>query len=171
PAMVSFRHVYVDLRGKSDAERQEARELLDGYRRRIRNGSTSFEELEDEALDNPLISADNFGYLLRNDTRNQQLLGRAFVEAVFGLEEGEVEGVLESNVALHIVRITDKRAPRILTLDDPILPGRNVTVRQQIRALLASQKEQRALAAAVEEVVDTLRDEADITIFQENLPW
>lgn len=171
PAMVSFRHVYVDLRGKTDQQRQEARTLLDGYRRRVRSGNLTFDALAREALDDPAISADDFGYLLRNDARAQQLLGRAFIDAVFALEEGEVEGVLESNVALHIVRVTDKRAPRILGLNDPILPGQNVTVRQQIRNLLASEKEQQALAAAVEAVVAELRTEAEVTLFEANLPW
>lgn len=171
PAMVSFRHVYVDLRGKTDEERQEGRSLLEQYRRRLRNGGLTFEQLEREAIDNPAISSDDFGYLMRNDARSQQLLGRSFVNTVFGMEEGETGGVLESNVALHIVLVTDKREPRILTLDDPILPGQNVTVRRQIRTLLASQKEQQALAAAVEEVVAELRDEAEITVFEENLPW
>ncbi|HKJ86005.1 MAG TPA: peptidyl-prolyl cis-trans isomerase [Spirochaetia bacterium] len=171
PAMVSFRHVYVDLRGTTDQQREEARALLADYRRRIRNGNLTFDSLEREALDDPGISADDFGYLLRNDARAQQLLGRAFIDAVFALEEGAVEGVLESNVALHIVRVTDKRAPRILELDDPVLPGQNVTVRQQIRTLLASQKEQEALATAVEAVVAELREEAEITLFEANLPW
>ncbi len=171
PAMVSFRHVYVDLRGKTDQQRQEARALLDGYRRRIRSGNLTFDALAREALDDPTISADDFGYLLRNDARAQQLLGRAFIDSVFALEENAVEGVLESNVALHIVRVTDKRTARILGLDDPILPGQNVTVRQQIRTLLASQKEQEALAAAVDAVVAELRSEAEITLFEANLPW
>ncbi|MFW6289173.1 MAG: peptidylprolyl isomerase, partial [Spirochaetota bacterium] len=171
PAMVSFRHIYADLRGKNDQQRQEARALLDGYLRRIRSGNLTFDALEREALDDPAISADNFGYLIRNDARAQQLLGRAFIDAVFALEEDSVDGVLESNVALHIVRVTDRRAPRILGLDDPVLPGQNVTVRQQIRTLLASQKEQEALAAAVEAVVTELRTEAEITLFEANLPW
>lgn len=171
PAMISFRHVYTDLRGKSDAERQEARARLEDLRRQIRNGSLTFEQLEREALDDASISADNFGYLLRNDARSQQLLGRAFIDTVFGLEEGDVGGVFESNVALHIVLVTDKRGPRILELGDPILPGQDVTVRQQIRTLLASQKEQQALARAVEEVVDGLRGEAEVTVFDQNLPW
>lgn len=171
PAMVSFRHVYTDLRGKSDEEREQARELLEDYRRQIRNGSLTFEELERRALDDATISADNFGYLLRNDARSQQLLGREFIQTLFGLDEGDVDGVYESNVALHIVLITDKRSPRILGLDDPILPGENVTVRQQIRTQLAAQKEQQALARAVEEVVGELREEAEITVYDQNLPW
>ena len=171
PAMVSFRHVYTDLRGKSDEERAQARELLEGYRRQMRNGNLTFDALERQALDDASISADNFGYLMRNDARSQQLLGRAFIQTVFGLDEGDVGGVYESNVALHIVLITDKRSPRILGLDDPILPGQNVTVRQQIRTQLAAQKEQQALARAVEDVVANLRDEAEVTVYEQNLPW
>jgi len=171
PAMVSFRHVYADLRGKSDEERTRARELLERYRQQIRNGSLTFEELERRALDDASISADNFGYLMRNDARSQQLLGRAFIQTMFGLDEGEVGGVYESNVALHIVFVTDKRSARILGLDDPILPGQNVTVRQQIRSQLAAQKEQQALARAVEGVVADLRDEAEVTVYDQNLPW
>lgn len=171
PAMVSFRHVYADLRGKSDEERTRARELLERYRQQIRNGSLTFEELERRALDDASISADNFGYLMRNDARSQQLLGRAFIQTMFGLDEGDVGGVYESNVALHIVFVTDKRSARILGLDDPILPGQNVTVRQQIRSQLAAQKEQQALARAVEGVVADLRDEAEVTVYDQNLPW
>ena len=171
PAMVSFRHVYVDLRGKTDTERQAARIALDAYRRQIRNGSLTFEQLERRAFTDATIQADNFGYLLRNDPRSLQLLGRPFIDAVFGLSDGEVAGVLESSVALHIVLVTDRRSARILSLDDPILPGQTVTVRQQIRNLLASQKEQQALGAAVEAEVSVLRAEAEITVFESNLPW
>ena len=171
PAMVSFRHVYIDLRGKSEEERQRARTLLDGFRRRIQNGTLTFDQLVEQSLDDPTYTAADFGYLLRTDQRNSQPLGTRFVNAVFALDKVEVGGVLESNVALHIVRITDKRAARILELDDPILPGQTVTVRQQIRGLLAAQREQEALAAAVEALVTDLRQEAEITLFRQNLPW
>ncbi len=171
PAMVSFRHVYVDLRGKTDQERQAARASLEAYRRQIRSGALTFEQLERRAVDDAAISADNFGYLMRNDPRSQQLLGRSFIEALFGLSEGDIAGVLESNVALHIVLVTDRRSARILSLDDPILPGQNVTVRQQIRNLLANQKEQQALGRAVEKIVGDLRAEAEITVFESNVPW
>ncbi|MEE8441512.1 MAG: peptidyl-prolyl cis-trans isomerase, partial [Spirochaetia bacterium] len=171
PAMVSFRHIYIDLRGKSDAQREESRSEIADLRREIRDGAATFTEISRRSLDDPGFSAADFGYLLRNDPRNQSLLGRTFVEAIFALETGEASVVLESNVALHIVFITDKRAPRILGLDDPILPGQNVTVRQQIGGLLAAQKEQEALGAAVDALVAGLRLEAEMTIFDNNLPW
>jgi hypothetical protein len=169
--MVSFRHIYVDLRGRSDEERQEARALIDGYYRDIRNGTLTFDQVTRLALDDSRFAAADFGYLLRNDAQSIQLLGNAFVEQVFRLDSGEIGGVYESNVAIHIVRIADKRGPRILELDDPLLPGQSVTVRQQIESVLAGQREQEAFAIAVEELVAELREEADITIYDANIPW
>ena len=171
PAMVSFRHVYIDLRGKSDAQREASRLQMANLRREIRDGGATFDEVSQRSLDDPGFSAADFGYLLRNDPRNQSLLGRSFIDGVFSLETADVSEVLESNVALHIALITDKRAPRILGLDDPLLPGQNVTVRQQISELLAAQKEQAALGVAVDELVAELRMEAEITVFDNNLPW
>ncbi|MFP4375495.1 MAG: peptidyl-prolyl cis-trans isomerase [Spirochaetales bacterium] len=171
PAMVRFDHIYIDLRGKSETERQEARTTLDTLYRRIRSGATNYQQVFDNSVDNSSYSADDFGYLLRNDPRGSQLLGRPFVDRVFSLEEGSIAGVMESAVALHIVRIRDSRLPRILELGDPILPGQNVTVEQQIRNLLLQQRQQQALGRAVESVVTGLRDEAEIRIFSDNVPW
>jgi parvulin-like peptidyl-prolyl isomerase len=169
--MVRFEHIYVDLRGKNEQERQDARQLLDRIYRRIRSGSTTFDSVASEAADDATYSADDFGYLLRNDPRGVQLLGRSFVDEVFALDEGDVDGVLESSVAVHIVHVLDKRTPRILELDDPILPGQPVTVRQQIRNLIAQQKQQQVLGQAVQSVVEDLRSEAEVTVFDQNIPW
>jgi parvulin-like peptidyl-prolyl isomerase len=171
PAMVRFDHIYVDLRGKSEQERQEARETLNSLYRRIRSGASEYEQVFNNAADDASYSADDFGYLLRNDPRGVQLLGRPFVDRMFSMSENEIEGVIESAVALHIVRIRDSRLPRILELDDPILPGQSVTVRQQIRNLLLQQRQQQLLSRAVESVVGELREEAEITVFSDNVPW
>ena len=171
PAMVSFRHIYIDLRGKSDQQRDASRSRIAELRRQIRDGAATFDAVSRSSVDDPGYSAADFGYLLRNDARNQSLLGRNFVDAVFSLETGDVSNVLESNVALHIVLIVDKRAARILGLDDPVLPGQNITVRQQISGLISAQKEQVALGVAVDELVAELRLGAEITIFENNLPW
>jgi parvulin-like peptidyl-prolyl isomerase len=171
PAMVSFRHIYIDLRGKSDSARQDARARMQSLRREIRNGDATFDQISRRSLDDPEFSAADFGYLLRNDARSQALLGRPFIDQVFGLGVGDVSDVLESNVALHIVLITDKRGARILELGDPVLPGESVTVRQQIVNYLLAQREQVALGAAVDAVVADLREEAEITVFEQNLPW
>jgi peptidyl-prolyl cis-trans isomerase SurA len=171
PAMVSFRHIYIDLRGKSDAQREAGRARIAELRRQIRDGVATFDSVSRASVDDPGYSAADFGYLLRNDARNQALLGRSFVDRVFAMQVGDVSDVIESSVALHIVLILDKRAPRILGLDDPLLPGQNVTVRQQISGLIAAQKEQEVLGVAVDELVAELRLEAEVTVFENNLPW
>lgn len=172
PAMVRFSHLYIDTRNLSNQEKQERRERAEALYRRIQSGAATFSGLLDESLDDATFSGGDFGYLLRQDSQSQRLLGTSFIDAVFEVEEGQVsEGVLESNVGYHIVRITNKRRARILELSDPVLPGQNTTVRDQIRNFILSNRQQQAFQRAIQEVVDDLRDEAEITIFEQNLNW
>lgn len=171
PAMVRFTHVFVDTRNKDADAEQEARDRAQDLYRQIRNGGATFDELVERSVDDASYSAADFGYLLRTDQRNQALLGRTFVDAVFALERGEVSGVLDSNVGYHIVRVTDKRKPRILDLDDPLLPGQSTTVRDQVRAFIVNQRQESLFNRAVNEVVAELREEAEVTVFEENLDW
>ena len=168
PAMVRFRHVYADIRNATDERRSELRQELERLFRRLRSGALSFEELASIAVDSAHLQAEDFGYLVRNDTRAIQLLGRPFVDSVFAQQQGSVHGVLESRVALHIISITDRRPARVLALDDPIFPGQSVTVRAQIRNALVSQRENVILARAVEATVARLREDGDVTVFDAN---
>ncbi len=170
PAMVRFHHVYADIRNATDERRSELRRELETFTRRLRSGALSFDELASIAVDSEHLQAEDFGYLVRNDTRAIQLLGRSFVDAVFAQQQGNVHGVLESRVALHIVSITDRRPARVLGLDDPIFPGQSVTVRAQIRSALVSQRENVILAQAVEAAVALLRQEGDVTVLDANIP-
>ncbi len=172
PAMVRFSHLYIDTRNLSNQEKQERRERAEELYGRIRSGAATFAELLDESLDDATFSGGDFGYLLRQDQQSLRLLGAGFIDGVFEVEEGEVsDGVLESNVGYHIVRVTNKRRARILELSDPVLPGQNTTVRDQIRNYILSNKQQQAFQRAIQEVVDELREEAEVTVFEQNLDW
>lgn len=171
PAMVRFEHLFFDLRNRPAAEQQAARQQADTFARQLSRGTRSFDDLLRGSLDDASYAGGDFGYILRGDMQATQRLGTAFVNAVFDMEEGEVSGVLESTVGLHIVRITDRRSPRLLELNDPLLPGENVTVRQQIRAYILNQRQQEVFQQAIETVLDELMDEAEITRFEENLNW
>jgi parvulin-like peptidyl-prolyl isomerase len=171
PAMVRFEHLFVDTRNLERSEISEARSTLEQMRSRIRGGSVTFTRLMRESVDDPAYSGVDFGYLLRTDAQTVNRLGEDFVDAVFELEEDEVSGVLESNIALHIVRVTDNRAPRILELDDPLLPGQSTTVRGQIRSYLIQQRQAQVFQEATRMVVEDLRERAEIELFEENLEF
>ena len=171
PAMVRFDHLFFDLRNTTSEQEQQARQLAGSLSRRLERGSAEYQSLLNESLDDARYSGGDFGYLIRGDQQAIQRLGRPFVDAVFELEEGDVSTVLESNVGLHVVRISDRRSPRLLELDDPLLPGERMTVRQQIRGFLLNQRQQQLFQESVQTVLSELREEAEISRFPENLNW
>lgn len=172
PAMVRFEHIYVDTRQDSREDARQKRARLQGIYDDISAGESSFDEIVDASVDDPGYSGGDFGYLMRQNAQNRQLLGQDFIDQVFSLEEGEISrGVLESNVGYHIVKVTNQRRARILDVNDPILPGQSVTVRDQIRNYLLANEQQRAFQRALEEIVQELRSQAEVRIFEDNLDW
>ena len=171
PAMIRFNQLFIETRNRSDSQVAAARQKAEELRGQLRSGQATFQELMNDSLDDASYSGGDFGFLLRNDPQARNLLGRQFIENVFGLEEAEISGVLESNIGLHIVQITNRRPPRVLGLDDPVLPGQSVTVRNQIQNYLMNQQQQQNFQQAVQEVIDELREEAEVELFEQNLQW
>jgi parvulin-like peptidyl-prolyl isomerase len=171
PLMVRFEHLFFDVRDKSDAEVQELRRRADEMSRDLRRNRTDFQTLMRRSLDDVSYAGGDFGYLVNGDQQAFQRLGRSFVEQVFRLDDGEISGVLESNVGLHIIRVTDRRSPRLPGLDDPVLPGEGITVRQQVRAYVVNQRQQEIFEETVSSVVADLREEAEITRYRDRLNW
>ncbi|MFW6328567.1 MAG: peptidylprolyl isomerase [Alkalispirochaetaceae bacterium] len=171
PAMVRFNQLFIDTRNRSDSQVAAGRDRAEQLRQQLRSGQSSFQELMNASLDDASYQGGDFGFLLRNDPEARNLFGRRFVESVFSLDEGEVSSVIESNIGFHIVEITNRRSPRVLGLGDPILPGQNITVRDQIENYLMGQQQQRNFQRAVEEVMEELREEAEVELFEQNLDW
>jgi peptidyl-prolyl cis-trans isomerase SurA len=171
PLMIRFEHLFFDVREKSDAEVSELRQKATTMARQLSRGTTEYAALMRSSLDDVSYSGGDFGYLINGDQQAMQRLGRSFVEAVFRLEDGEISGLLESNVGFHIVRVTDRRAPRLPGLNDPVMPGEGITVRQQVRAFLQNQQQQEIFEDTVSTVVRELREKAEITRYPERLNW
>ncbi len=171
PAMIRFDHLFFDLRNRSDAQVRDARQRANTMARQLERGTATFNQLLRASLDDVSYSGGDFGYLVRGDQSAQQQLGRSFVETVFDLEEDEITGVVESNIGLHIIKVTDRRSPRLLQLNDPLLPGEQTTVRDQIVAFIVSQQQQQIFQDQLQVVLDELRSEAEIRRFLENLNW
>ncbi|POR05263.1 hypothetical protein AU468_01885 [Alkalispirochaeta sphaeroplastigenens] len=171
PAMARFEHLFFDLRNRDTAQQEAARRKAAEVARNIERGRTTFQAQMRASLDDTSFSGGDFGYLVRGDDEARRRLGRSFVETVLDLEEGDVSGVLESNVGLHIVRITDRRSPRLLQLDDPLLPGESMTVRDQIRGYILSQRQQQLFQDSIQATLDELMEEAEIRRFPQHLDW
>ncbi len=171
PLMVRFDHLFFDTRNKSSEEISELRRKAAAMARQLTRGTTKYNDLVRQSLDDVSYSGGDFGYLINGDQQAMQRLGRAFVEAVFRLEDEQISGVLESNVGLHIVRVTDRRAPRLPGLNDPVMPGEGITVRQQVRAFLFNQQQQKIFEETVSTVVNELREEAEIKRYPDRLEW
>jgi peptidyl-prolyl cis-trans isomerase SurA len=171
PAMARFDHLFFDLRETDSAAEQSARQRANRLARDISRGNTTFQELLRASLDDSTYAGGDFGYLIRGDRNAISQLGRSFVETVLDLEEDQVSGVIESNVGLHIVRITDRRSPRMLRIEDPLLPGERMTVRDQIKAYIVSERQQEIFQDSIEVVLEELKNEAEISRFPQNLNW
>lgn len=171
PLMVRFEHLFFDVRNKTDQEVRELRQRATRMARDLARGNAEFSDLMRQSMDDVSFAGGDFGYLISGDQQAGERLGRTFVESVFRLDAGEVSSVLESNVGFHIVRVTDRRAPRLPGLNDPVLPGESVTVRQQVRAFVMNQQQQQIFEETVSSVVADLRQEAEITRYPDRLSW
>ena len=171
PEMVRFSQIFIDARNLSAAEKEKARTRAQNILKEYQNGVDTFENLVLKHSDDTATrySGGDYGYLLRNDAKRVTAFGNTFFDRVFSIRTGEVQGVIESNLGYHIVKVTDHRPPKLLQLDDQLSPTNSMTVRQYLENLIMSEKQQVALRQAMQELIDTLKREADITIFEENI--
>ena len=170
--MVLVLHIFFETRGLDDAGVKQARERAEEALQELRDGE-SFEDLVVKYSDDPSsrYRGGELGnrYLRRDDVGVLETLGAGFLQTTFAMQAGEANQLVESQVGFHILKIDDRIAARLLTLDDPITPRSPQTVRGQIAALLAADRQGKAYQQAVQEVVAELREQADIEIFENQL--
>ena len=172
PDMVLVLHIFFETRGLDDAGLKQARERAEEALQELRDGE-SFEDLVVKYSDDPSsrYRGGELGnrYLRRDDARVLETLGAAFLQTTFAMQAGEASQLVESQVGFHILKIDDRIAARLLTLDDPVTPRSPQTVRGQIAALLAADRQGKAYQQAVQEIVAELREQSDIEIFENQL--
>ena len=172
PDMVLVLHIFFETLGLDDAAVKQARERAEEALQELRDG-VSFDDLVVKYSDDPSsrYSGGELGnrYLRRDDAKVLETLGAAFLQTTFAVQAGEASQLVESQVGFHILKIDDRIAARLLTLDDPVTPRSPQTVRGQIAAFLAADRQGKAYQQAVQEVVAELREQSDIEIFENHL--
>ena len=171
PEIIRFSQIFIDTRNLTPPEKLKAKELADSIYRKYQNGQATFSQLVQQYTQDQhsRYSGGDFGYLARDDTRAQQILGQRFMDEIFSMKVGQVSGVLESRIGYHIVKITEHYPPKLLTLNDPISPANPMTVREYIRQSIEQQEKTQAFDTAVKEIVAQLKQQADIKIFTQNI--
>lgn len=109
----SYRASHVLIRvesGATDAQKREARTKIDMVLKQAREGADFATLAREHSQDG---SASNGGDL--NYFRKGQMVG-PFEQAVMALKVGEISGVVETQFGFHVIKLTDKRAGRIVPL-------------------------------------------------------
>lgn len=173
PDMLRISHVYISTMGKTDEEITEARKKADNMVIRLNGGDVSFDDLvQNESEDRGSApKGGDLGYLIRNDQNVIRRFGQGFVSAAFDVPPGKTSGVVQSNMGFHILKVTEFRSKRFLELTDPAYPGQKPTVADVIINEIVKQKQQKALISVMERVTSELKEQADIKVFDQFLPW
>jgi len=175
PDMVRVSHIFFDTKVKPKGTLAEIQKKADDTLKKINSGQATFEEMASSVSDDVNSGKVNgdIGFLPRTleSQAGQQLLsvfGQDFLTRIFALKKGEVSGVLTSNSGLHIVRITQKVDKHFMTLDEPVFPGKDQTVRAAIQQTLQQRKLLAAQTKMVEDIGADLRKKAVIKTFEQN---
>jgi peptidyl-prolyl cis-trans isomerase SurA len=171
--MVRLRWILIDTRTlTTKEERDKAANRAADIAQELRAGG-KFEDLVAKYSDDTSTKykGGDVGYLARVDEQRKQLFGREFFDAVFALKKGETSGVISSNVGYHIVQVTDRVDAKLLAYDDKVPPLYQITVKDLVKRNLSLQKQNDAFTKALTDIVTSLRKEAEIKVFEDNLSW
>ena len=162
--------LYVDTRGKSEAEAKKAKDTMQTIVSALKINPAKFDEYI-------LRAGEAAGYLalpslyLEKTSKNQTLFGTELFDMVFKLRTGEVSALVESPTGYRIVRANEFLPQKQLGLADPVPGNQNMTVQQFITYQVASDKEAKFMDKLESDLITKLRTEASIKTFDENLKW
>ena len=156
----------VPIRGPS--EKAAASTTANNLLRQIGGDPSRFDEaVRDFRKPNAgYIAGDGFVY---KDDRIRRAMGTAFVDAAFGLKQGEVSRLVERPDGFYIIKVIETYRTKTLGLDDVynLEDNRGVTVRQTISAAEMQRRFMVALQQASEELVEELRKKGSVQIMND----
>ncbi len=159
--------IFIPVLNKNQEASAAARTRLEKAYNELKNGNISFDDavLKYSEEENIKYRGGDIGYVGRDNSNLKMQLGKVFFNKMFKLSENEISDVLESNSGFHILKITEKIEPGLLTLDDKIKPDSNIPVRDYIKNGILQERQQIALEKALKEINLELRQQAEIIYF------
>ncbi|MEN6491508.1 MAG: peptidyl-prolyl cis-trans isomerase [Rectinema sp.] len=170
PDTIRIGVIYADTKGKSDADIAKAKDLMNGISTALKANPSKFDEYVLRASESAGYKAIPSLYLEKTQ-QSKSIFGDAFFNAAFQAKTGEITPVIQTPTGFRIVRVNEFIAQKQLTLSDPVPGNQNLTVQEFLAMQLASEKEQTFLNKTEADLIDSLRKEATIKVYAENLTW
>lgn len=170
PDTIRLSVIYTDTRGKSDADIAKTKDLMNSISAALKANPSKFDEYVLRAGDAAGYKAIPSLYLEKTQ-QSKSIFGAEFFDAAFQAKVGEITSVIQTPSGFRIVRVNEFIPQKQLTLSDTVPGNQNLTVQEFLAMQLASEKEQAFFNKVEAEVIDSLRKEATIKIYTENLSW
>lgn len=162
--------LYVDTRGKSEEAAKKGKDIMAGLQATAKANPGKFDELMLRAGDSAGYKALPNVYVERT-AQNKSLFGPEFYDAVFALKAGEISPIVESATGYRLVRANEFSPQRLLNLSDPVPGNQGVTVQQFLAMQISQERQASTLDKLETSLIEQLRKEAVIRIFEENLAF
>jgi peptidyl-prolyl cis-trans isomerase C len=131
--------------GATDAQKKEARAKIDEALKEVKAGGDFAEIAKKYSQDGSAQAGGDLNYFSKGQ------MVKPFEDATAALKVGEVSGVVETQFGYHVIKLTDKRAPRTVPL---------LEVNQRIADYLVNRAKQEKASA----FVDSLRSKSRIEV-------
>lgn len=145
---VRIRHILIrSLRSSPAKERAQARKKLEGVLKRLRNGE-DFSFLARKFTDDPISRnrGGDLGFVAKGDMGLPEI-----DKKIFSMREGQISGVIETEIGYHIIKLIEKKVPHPLEYEE---------VSEDLRNYLA----QRSFTKKLEDYLKNLRAKASIKV-------
>ena len=162
--------LYVDTRGKSDADAKKAKDALSALSSALKLNPSKFDEYMLRAGDAAGYKAIPSFYMEKT-SQNKTLFGTELFDTVFKLRTGDISTIVESPTGFRIVRANEFLAQKQLGLADTVPGNQNMTVQDFLSYQIASDKEAKFMDKTESDLITQLRAQAAIKIYEENLKW
>lgn len=167
PEYVRVSMIFIPVLNKSVEKSEIAKKTLEKAYLELKNGNIGFDDAvikysEEESIK---YRGGDIGYVGRDNKNLKLQLGEDFFTKLFQLPLNNISKVMESNSGYHVVKITEKLEPKLLTLDDRITPDNPLLVKDYIKDGILQENQQKALSIALKEINIDLRKQAEIIYF------
>jgi len=171
PDTIRISVIYVDTKGKSESDIEKAKEVLSSIAATLKSNPAKFDEYVLRASDAAAGYRAIPSLYLEKTQQSKSIFGDNFFNAAFQAKVGEITPLVQTPTGYRILRVNEFIPQKQLALSDTVPGNQNLTVQEFLAMQLASEKQQNFLNTMESDLIESLRKEATIKVYSENLNW